>query len=202
MRLAAKCYRTALTDAKMQRPHEVQELSINAYPASLMRTAYFEALGDALREYRLSGKVVIEISEKEPVPAEAGDIKAFKRRLEEYVGKMHVGFGIDDFGVGYSSIERLAILNPAYVKIDREVLHLETSEHAIKFVLDVTSHRRLRPAKVVIEGFDGSGKLTLDEVYKLGVHYIQGYAIGKATADLYRIRKEETLYLEGLLKAA
>jgi len=186
----------------MQRPHEIQELSINAYPSSLMRTGYFESLRDSLKENSLSGKVAIEISEKDSIPDEAGDIKTYKKRLEKFVTELHVGFGIDDFGVGYSSIERLANLNPAYVKIDKEVLHLEASDHAIKFVLDVTSHGRLRPAKVVVEGFDGSGRLSLDELYNLGVHYIQGYSIGKARAELYRIRKDEASYLEGLLKAA
>ena len=202
-RCALGRYRAALREARMQRPYEIQDLSINAYPSSLMRPAYFESLHDALKENGFSGRnVVIEILEKEAVPEEARDLKTYRSRLERISRELHVTFGIDDFGVGHSSIERLAQLDVQYVKIDRELLHLESTRHAIKFVLDMVSFGRMSPVKVIVEGFDGSGKIDLKELYGLGIRYIQGYAFGKAGAHLYRIKKEEVSYLEGLLQAA
>jgi len=199
-RRALMRYREEVREARAQRPSEIQDLSINAYPSSLMRTAYFESLRDALQESEFSGRnIVIEILEKEALPAEAKDLRTYRSRLERFSRDLHVTFGIDDFGVGHSSIERLAQLDVQYVKIDKELLHLETTEHAIKFVIDMVSYRRMSPVKVIVEGFDGTGKIDLRQLYGLGIRYIQGYSFGKAGPNLYRLKKEEVNYLEGLL---
>lgn len=200
IRRAMERYREALREAKMRRPNEVQDLSVNVYPASLMSRAYFKAVDEALKEYRLlPHKVILEISEKAPMPEDINNVNAFKSRLEEYVKKLRIGFAIDDFGVGYASVSRLIRLNPNYVKIDREVLHHEFSDATIRFVLDVVAQGRLLAQRVIIEGFDTDSKVTLSHLYELGVRFIQGYSIGKAGPKLYRLEKELYQYLEQLI---
>lgn len=198
MERSVSSYRDALRRSNMQRPHEIQELSVNVYPSSLMRSSYFESVGRVVKENGMTGKVAFEISEKTPLPGDDGN-HSFKEQVSLYVTNYKVGFAIDDFGAGYASVERLANLNPSYVKIDREILFLDNSELAIKFVLDMASSGRMNPVKVVVEGFDGSSVLTLGDLYNLGVHCIQGYAIGKASEMLYRVDKDQSRYLEDLL---
>jgi EAL domain-containing protein (putative c-di-GMP-specific phosphodiesterase class I) len=196
---AIQAYMGSLRDAKMQRPHEIPDLCINVYPSSIMRDVFMRKLEELLNNHPLRRRLVLEISEKFPLPPEAKDMDAFRDRLELFVKTLEVSFAIDDFGVGYSSVERLARLSPSYVKIDREVLHLQTGDHAIRYVLDVTSSKRLSPSKVVIEGFDGDSDLSLAHLYSLGVRYVQGFTIGKAGPQLYRIKKEDAKFLEALL---
>ena len=201
LREATVKHREALREAKMQRPYESQELSINVYPESLMRTAYYNAVSEAIKESSiLPHKLVLEISEKAPIPEEAGDIKQFKKRLEKFVKELRISFGIDDFGVGYASVSRLTRLNPTHVKIDREVLHHRFSDIAIRFVLDISTHDRLHAPRVIIEGFDSAAQTTLEELYNLGIRYVQGYIVGRAGPKLYRLDKEVIQYLENLIR--
>jgi len=206
LKKATTGYRNALMEAKMRRPHEIQELSVNVYPESLMRTAYFETVRQIITDkVILPQKLVLEVSEKTPIPeiedanGSETPLQVFRKRLEEYVKTFQVGFAIDDFGVGHASISRLARLNPAHVKIDRDILHHEYSEMTIHYVIDLVTRGRLRSPKVVIEGFDNSSRVKLDQLYNWGIRYVQGHIIGKAGPKLARLEEETVKYLESLI---
>jgi EAL domain-containing protein (putative c-di-GMP-specific phosphodiesterase class I) len=108
-----------------QRPEDVVDLSVNVYPETLLRTSYYGTVRDIIeREVIPHDKLVLEISEKLPLPSPtAGDgvsaasgEKTFRQILEKYVRELKIGFAIDDFGVGHSSVSRLAQLHPGYIK--------------------------------------------------------------------------------------
>jgi EAL domain-containing protein (putative c-di-GMP-specific phosphodiesterase class I) len=199
-RLAPRRYREALVEAKMERPPEVKRLSINVYPESLLRTAYFDALNETLNENRLlRGRIVLEISEKAPIPEEVEDIDTFKERLGEYVRRLRIRFAIDDFGVGYASVYRLAKLGPRYVKIDREMLHHDFTDYTIQFVLNVVTRGQTEEPIVVVEGFDHDSWVTLDRIYGLGIRYVQGYIIGRAGPNVYQLDTKEIQDFETLI---
>lgn len=198
-RTAIKRFKEELTRARISQSH-APDLSINVYPVSLMRRGYFSAVREALRESGLVRRnVILEISEKSPIPEEAGDVDAFKAELEQYVRDLGIGFAIDDFGVGYASVSRLVRLNPSYVKIDRDALQHEFSDLTIRFVIDVVARGRLSAPRVMIEGFDSASRLTLKDLYDLGVRYVQGYVVGRAGPRLYTLEAELQQYLEGLI---
>lgn len=202
LRIATKKYMEALTKAKLQRPHEIQDLSINVYPQSLMRTIYFKTVDEVLKEYALiPEKFYLEISEKAPIPKEAGNIDVFKQRLEKYVRELRIGFSIDDFGVGHASIARLVKLNPIHIKIDKEVLNIHGNDNIIRFVIEVSRQDRLHAPKVILEGFDRNSGPALNYLYELGIRYIQGFIVGQAGSDLYRLKKEAVQDFENLLNA-
>ncbi len=203
-RLALLRYREARTEARlMRRQSDAQDLSINVYPSSLLSDKYFETLREAIDESGLPGEnVTLELLEKEALPDEARDLKAYRARLAQYSRELQVTFGIDDFGVAHSSIQRLARLGIRHVKLDRELLHVESPEHAIKFVIDMISDNCTAPVKVIVEGFDGKGRIDLGHLYRLGVRYIQGYDFGKAGANLYRMEEKEVSYINNLLIAS
>lgn len=206
LNLAADSYRRALIEAKQSRSHEILPLSVNVYPESLMRTAYFETVREIVKEgtsnHITAKKLILEISEKTDLPIYQDGVKlkspldTFKIRLSKYVQELKIKFGIDDFGVGYASVSRLAGLNPPYVKIDREILYQEPVNVIIEFVQKIVATTNpLNPASIIVEGLDENSPVTLNQLKKLGISYVQGHIIGKAQPTIYRLSQEKSEFL-------
>ncbi|WP_242048408.1 MULTISPECIES: caspase, EACC1-associated type [Nostocales] len=206
LRLAADSYRKALIEAKQNRAYEILPLSVNVYPESLMRTAYFETVREIVKEGKSNQiparKLILEISEKADLPMYQDGVKllspldTFKLRLSKYVQELKIKFGIDDFGVGYASVSRLAGLNPPYVKIDREILHREPVSVIINFVQQIVSSTNpLNPASIIVEGLDKTSPVKLCQLRKLDISYVQGHLIGKAEPGIYRLSQEKSEFL-------
>jgi EAL domain-containing protein (putative c-di-GMP-specific phosphodiesterase class I) len=204
LRQAVSSYRDAYQHPSGRRQEDVRELSVNVYPPSLMEDEYFEAIRQVILDRLIQPeKLILEISEKLPLPkSPAPSIESFKKHLGRYVRDLKIGFSIDDFGAGHASVARLAGLNPSHVKIDRDLLYQERvpTEITLRFVLDLASSTRLRAPKVVVEGFDNSSPMTLGMLYGLGIRYVQGHIIGKASPQLHRLGKERSRYLRQLIQ--
>ena len=205
IRLATHRYRELLAKNKIKQGHELP-LSVNVYPASLMRSAYKKAVSEIIvKENLILGeKLVMEISEKLPIVADTpmSDAKAletFKNRIVQYTTDYRINFAIDDFGVGYSSVSRLANLNPYYVKIDRDILlQKDFCDLTLKYVKQMVDVNKTSPPVVVIEGFDGSTDMavSLKRLYDDGIRYVQGYVIGRAGPELYELNEEVESFLK------
>ncbi|MBW4569032.1 MAG: EAL domain-containing protein [Tolypothrix carrinoi HA7290-LM1] len=204
--VATKTYLEARQKAKQNRSHEIVPLSVNVYPESLMQTAYFETVRHIIKDNVISPRnLILEISEKAEVPHYKDGIrlkyplKTFKNRLLEYVRKFQIKFAIDDFGVGYSSVSRLAGLNPCHVKIDREILHHQPCDIIIRFVHELVGANNLNPSNVIVEGVDEASPISLQRLKELGVNYIQGHIVGKPEPEIYRLSLEKAEFLRKLL---
>jgi EAL domain-containing protein (putative c-di-GMP-specific phosphodiesterase class I) len=204
--VATKTYLEARQKAKQNRSHEIVPLSVNVYPESLMQTAYFETVHQILKNKVISPRnLILEISEKAEVPHFQDGIrlkyplKVFKTKLLEYVHKFQIRFAIDDFGVGYSSVSRLAGLNPCHVKIDREILHHQPNDIIIRFVHELVGANNLNPSNVIVEGVDETIPISLQRLKEIGVSYIQGHIVGKPEPEIYRLSFEKAEFLRKLL---
>jgi EAL domain-containing protein (putative c-di-GMP-specific phosphodiesterase class I) len=98
--------------------------------------------------------------------------------LKELCVRTNARLVIDDFGAGYSNLERLILLEPAVVKLDLALTH---DIHRERRKQIVTRHMinlcRDLGATVVAEGVE-----TLDElecIRDLGVDYAQGYLLAR-----------------------
>ncbi len=214
LKRAAESYRQAGFDARRNRRiNEISPLSVNVYPESLMRTAYFETVRQITlpdeNGYTLlpSDSLVLEISEKADLPTYQDGVRlkfpleAFKEKLIQYAQELRIQFGIDDFGVGYASVSRLAGLNPPHVKIDRDILHQQQAGIIIRFVGEIVAKSsELHLAKIIVEGLDEYSPVTLHDLQQLGVAYVQGYMIGKAEPRIYRLTPEKRNYLMKLIQ--
>jgi EAL domain-containing protein (putative c-di-GMP-specific phosphodiesterase class I) len=206
LRQAVASYRHACQFHSGRRQEDIRELSVNVYPPSLMKDEYFEAIRQAVRDRVIQPeKLILEISEKLPLPTfsnQDSSIEGFKKQLARYVRDFKVGFSIDDFGAGHASVSRLTGLNPSHVKIDRDLLYQEreSTEITLRFVLDLASSTRLRAPKVVVEGFDEGCPMTLGQLYRVGIRYVQGHSIGKASPTLHRLERDRTTYLRQLIQ--
>jgi EAL domain-containing protein (putative c-di-GMP-specific phosphodiesterase class I) len=192
-----------------RRKEDIRELSVNVYPHSLVSHSYFDTVREVIQaKFIQPEKLILEISEKLPLPSFStvamenkrdSSIEFFRKHLQRYVRELRVGFAVDDFGVGHSSVSRLTGLNPTHVKIDREILHQQFSEIVFRFVQEIASQKHLRSPKVVFEGVDINSPVSLGELYKFGIRYVQGHIIGKATPDLNRLPEEKIDYLLKLI---
>ncbi|TWH53380.1 EAL domain-containing protein [Dulcicalothrix desertica] len=195
--VACERYRHA-RESVQRRAGDVVPLSVNVYPESLMRMEYFETVRKIIKDKVISPRnLVLEISEKTDLPQFADGIRLknplqnFKKQLLEYVSKLKIRFAIDDFGVGYASVSRLAGLNPSHVKIDRELLYNHSSDIIIRFVHDLVGANNLNPAKVIVEGIDEKTPISLRSLREVGVSYIQGHLVGKPQPEVYRLSQDK-----------
>ncbi|UKO98777.1 EAL domain-containing protein [Nostoc sp. UHCC 0870] len=206
IRTAVVAYHKAyMNNPGRRRSEDIQELSVNVYPQSLMHEAYFQAVKEIIADEELiqPEKLILEISEKLPLP---DNLEVFRKQLGTYVRDLKIGFAIDDFGVGHASVSRLIGLNPAHVKIDRDILQQVTiNPNSIdiicRFVLDLVSEGRSHAPKVVIEGFDSTSPVTLGKLHKLGIRYVQGYIVGKAGNEIGRLDTQQRDYLKNIISS-
>ncbi|WP_143289434.1 EAL domain-containing protein, partial [Brunnivagina elsteri] len=203
--VACESYRHA-RKLTQRRAGDVVPLSVNVYPESIMRSAYFETVKQIVKDKVISPRnLILEISEKSELPHFDNGIRlqnplqTFKSRLVEYVSQLKIRFAIDDFGVGYASVSRLAGLNPSHVKIDRELLQHHSSHIIINFVHELVGANNLNPAKVIVEGIDETISISLRSLKEIGVSYIQGHLIGKPQPEVYRLSQDKYDELKKML---
>lgn len=85
---------------------------------------------------------------------------------------------IDDFGAGYSNLERIVRLEPSVVKLDRAlVANLDQNLRKRVLVMHVVSLCADLGATVVAEGIETSGELAA--VTDAGAHYGQGFLLAR-----------------------
>jgi EAL domain-containing protein (putative c-di-GMP-specific phosphodiesterase class I) len=198
LKCATKSYR--LNRSKQRRVEDIVPLSVNVYPESLMHSEYFETVRQILVEQIIFPRnLILEISEKTELPKLKDGMVVFKNVLLEYVRQLKIRFAIDDFGVGYASVSRLAGLNPSYVKIDRDILYHPPSDVIIRFVHELVTANNLNPSNVIVEGVDESVPLSLRRLKEFGVTYIQGHIVGKPAPEIYRLSQEKVAYLKKLI---
>jgi EAL domain-containing protein (putative c-di-GMP-specific phosphodiesterase class I) len=192
-----------------KRPNEFLPLSVNVYPASIMRSAYQNALAEVVDQYQhIPGhKLILEISEKLPISSVNNEssvavLEHFKQQLRKLSQTHNVSFAIDDFGSGYSSISRFATLKPKYVKIDREILlQKDICDITLQYIWNMTARKETSTTYVIVEGFDGSTDMavSLQQIHRYGIRYVQGYIIGRAAPKLYDLDEEAVKRLKSIL---
>ncbi|MCA0754826.1 EAL domain-containing protein [Paenibacillus sp. N4] len=127
-----------------------------------------------LEQYHLSPHhIVFEITERSSIE----DFDIVKKALEHYRSQGYQ-IAIDDVGAGYSSLQSVALLRPDYIKVDRSIIQNihsdELKEHILLTLLQLADKMGI---SVIAEGIEQEEEL--EKVRELGVHYAQGYLLGK-----------------------
>ena len=96
----------------------------------------------------------------------------------EQLRKQGVRVSIDDFGTGYANYERLKRLQADIIKIDGVfVKDIVTNTLDAMIVRSITDLAKAKSLSVVAEFVETPQQQAL--LHKLGVHYLQGYLIGR-----------------------
>jgi EAL domain-containing protein (putative c-di-GMP-specific phosphodiesterase class I) len=86
---------------------------------------------------------------------------------------------IDDWGKGFSNLDRILCLQPEIIKIDMSLTqHLDSAYHRAA-IRAVTAWADEVGAQICAEGIET--QLQSDTLYALGVHTGQGYLFGRPT---------------------
>ncbi|AEY01516.1 signal protein [Oceanimonas sp. GK1] len=121
--------------------------------------------------------IVIELSEQDAVQ----DAEGLKQALKRY---RELGFriAIDDLGAGYSGLKLWSELQPDFVKIDRHFIqHLDQDPVKREFVRSIAALARSMDSAVVAEGIETRAEL--EQLQEMGIHYCQGYWLGRPEAS-------------------
>lgn len=153
---------------------------LNIQPQVLTDSAYRSGTTlDLLEKYELSpDQVVLELTEKEAVT----DYAQFEKIIDNY---RQQGFriAVDDAGTGYNSLKTIISLKPEFIKLDKSLIrdiHIQPAQQQLVKLLQEFADQS--KTHIIAEGIENC--LELDFLKKLGIHFGQGYALGRPDAVL------------------
>jgi EAL domain-containing protein (putative c-di-GMP-specific phosphodiesterase class I) len=167
------CRRKALLSSKRLPPDA--KIFINTLPVTI-RDPEFQGkhLIKFLEQARVSPhRIVIEITEKLVIE----NYSLFQDAMS-YFTELGMSLAVDDVCAGYSGLETIARLTPAYLKIDMALVrdvHASTVNQQMVGAIIALGHGI--GAKVIAEGIQTEDELRT--LVSLGVDYGQGYLIGR-----------------------
>jgi EAL domain-containing protein (putative c-di-GMP-specific phosphodiesterase class I) len=149
-------------------------LFVNTVPATVRDTSF---LGRGVLDYLGPGlsprEVTLEITERSVID----NLNIYREAMHEFTD-LGFTFAIDDVGAGYSGLETVATLKPAYLKIDmslvREVHQKKVSQRVVKAILEMGDGLG---AMVIAEGVETREEA--DALADLGVRWVQGYLFAR-----------------------
>jgi EAL domain-containing protein (putative c-di-GMP-specific phosphodiesterase class I) len=117
--------------------------------------------------------LVFEVVETEKIE----DVEHLKSVLDVYK-REGMKVALDDVGSGFATVEMLTLLKPDYVKIDRSFInHCDSLAENQEFLRRVLKIAKELNILVIAEGIEREEELLFCK--EIGVHYAQGYFIGK-----------------------
>jgi len=131
--------------------------------------------------------VVFEITERHHIK----DFISFNKTLTHYRDQGYQ-VAVDDAGCGFSSLQSIAEIRPDYIKIDMSLvrgIHKDRVKTALMETF-VTFAEKIG-CEIIAEGIEEEAELAL--LANIGVHYGQGYFLGRPTSPKQGIREEAYL---------
>jgi len=171
--LDRKCRRRALASASSL-PRSAK-LFVNVYPSAMYDPEFQGAALISLVESQgLSpDRVVLEITEKSAIE----NYEVFAEALSALT-RHGFTIAVDDVGAGYSGLEKIAHLNPRYLKFDRELIRdIDSSYIRREMTRALKAFADSIGSAIIAEGIERQGEL--DTLIELGVDYGQGYLLGR-----------------------
>lgn len=148
------------------------QVSVNVSATQLSTDRLTDQLTRKLRESDLKGQaIIVEITETH----EFEDAPEVATRLR-HVRELGLGLSIDDFGAGFSSIERLKRVPATELKIDLSLIQDDTDD-AYAVLIEIVEEAHRRGMRVVAEGVETEAQRHRVEV--LRCHRAQGFLYGR-----------------------
>jgi EAL domain-containing protein (putative c-di-GMP-specific phosphodiesterase class I) len=146
-------------------------LFVNIHPGELS-SRWLIRPDDPICEF--DGEVFLEITES----AAFDYFDLCRSVLSEVRARSNARLVVDDFGAGYSNLKRIVDLEPAIVKLDRELVRgIDRNARQRMLVRQLVAMCTALGAKVVAEGIETAEELAT--VREAGVQYGQGYLIAR-----------------------
>jgi EAL domain-containing protein (putative c-di-GMP-specific phosphodiesterase class I) len=151
------------------------KLFLNVFPASMYDPDFQGAALIQLLEGLGLGpdRIVLEISEKYAIE----NYTLFVESLQNF---RDIGFSIavDDIGAGYSGLEKIAHLNPKYLKCDMQLVRdIDASYIRREMARALKAFADKMESTIIAEGIEREGELRT--CVELGIELGQGYLLGR-----------------------
>jgi EAL domain-containing protein (putative c-di-GMP-specific phosphodiesterase class I) len=170
------CRRRALRTARdLPSPYR---LFINVVPASMYDPDFQGTSLIALLEgLGLSPeRIVLEVSEQYAIE----NYTLFVEALQNFT-QMGFSIAVDDIGAGYSGLEKIAHLNPRYLKFDMQLVRdIDESHVKREMARALKTFADKMDAKIIAEGIEREGER--QACVELGIDYAQGYLLARPAA--------------------
>ena len=151
------------------------KLFINILPSSMYDPDFNgPGLLDMLERLELSpDRVVLEITEKYAIENYA----IFGEAVRSFT-EMGIAIAVDDIGAGHSGLEKIANLNPEFLKFDMELVRdIDASYVRQEMVKALKSCADKMGSTIIAEGIERQEEL--DTLLALGVDHGQGFLLGR-----------------------
>jgi EAL domain-containing protein (putative c-di-GMP-specific phosphodiesterase class I) len=123
-------------------------------------------------------RVVLEITEKSAIENYA----LFAEALADLT-RLGFAIAVDDVGSGYSGLEKIAHLNPRYLKFDRELIrNIDSSYIRREMTRALKAFADRIGSTIIAEGIEREGELAT--LLELGIEYGQGFLLGRPSAAI------------------
>lgn len=150
-------------------------LFINVVPASMYDPDFQGAsLIKLLEGLGLSpDRIVLEVSEQYAIE----NYTMFVEALQNFT-QMGFSIAVDDIGAGYSGLEKIAHLNPAYLKFDLQLVRdIDKSHVKREMTRALRAFAEKMDSKIIAEGIEREGEQ--QALKDLGIDYGQGYFLDR-----------------------
>jgi EAL domain-containing protein (putative c-di-GMP-specific phosphodiesterase class I) len=174
--LDRKCRRRALA-AAISLPAPAK-LFVNVFPSAMYDPEFQGAALVRLAEDQgLSpDRVVLEITEKSAIE----NYDLFAEAIAELT-RLGFSIAVDDVGAGYSGLEKIARLDPRYLKFDRELIrNIDSSYIRREMTRALKAFADSIGSTIIAEGVERDGELRA--LLELGIPYGQGFLLGRPAA--------------------
>ena len=174
--LDRKCRRLALT-ASRSLPRDAL-VFVNVVPAAMYDPEFQgPALLTLLSALDLTpDRIVLEITEKYAIE----NYSLFAQALGEFT-RLGFQIAVDDVGAGYSGLEKIAHLNPRYLKFDRELIRdIDSSYIRREMTSALKTFAERIGSTIIAEGIEREEEL--GALLELGIDYGQGFLLGRPAA--------------------
>ncbi len=171
--LDRQCRRRALT-ASRTLPRDAV-LFVNVVPSAMYDP---EFQGPALLRFLGAldlepGRIVLEITEKYAIE----NYTMFAESLEEFT-KAGFRIAVDDVGAGYSGLEKIAHLNPRYLKLDLKLIKdIDSSYIRREMTRALKAFADRIGSTIIAEGIEREAELRV--LMDLGIDYGQGFLLAR-----------------------
>ncbi|MBD8677681.1 putative bifunctional diguanylate cyclase/phosphodiesterase [Sphingomonas sp. CFBP 13720] len=154
-------------------------ISVNLSPKHLGDPGLVDTVRTALENSGLSPeRLTLELTESAIIHD-----RRFALEQLQALKAMGIGIALDDFGVGYSSLDVLRSVPFDCIKLDASfVAEIEHDEQAVSILRSVAALGRTLNMRVLAEGVEEPGQLAI--AAREGCAAIQGYLIGRPSRTL------------------
>jgi EAL domain-containing protein (putative c-di-GMP-specific phosphodiesterase class I) len=119
------------------------------------------------------GRIVLEVSEQYAIE----NYTLFVEALQNFT-QMGFSIAVDDIGAGYSGLEKIAHLNPRYLKFDMQLVRdIDESHVKHEMARALKTFAEKMDSQIIAEGIEREGEKRV--CAELGIDFGQGYLLAR-----------------------